>query len=232
MVKYSVEEFVQAKKQDDTAQAPFELENPYLLEVNLKDRAWSKRGSMIAYVGNVEFTRESVMKQGLGKWMKKMVTGESARLMRMEGQGRVYLADSGKKVQILRLEGDAISVNGNDLLAFSEGIEWDIKMMKKVAGMLAGGLFNIQLSGEGLVAITTHYDPLVLQVTPGEPVFTDPNATVAWSGSLSPDIQTNVSFKTVIGRGSGESIQMVFKGEGWVVLQPYEEVYMQQSSSG
>ena len=230
MAKYSVEEFVQAKKQDEAAQAPFELENPYLLEVNLKDRAWSKRGSMIAYVGNVKFTRESVMKQGFGKWMKKMVTGESARLMRMEGQGRVYLADSGKKVQILNLEDDTIYVNGNDLLAFGEGVEWDIKMMKKVAGMLAGGLFNIRLSGKGMVAITTHYDPLVLQVTPGEPVFTDPNATVAWSGSLSPDIRTDVSFKTFLGRGSGESIQMVFEGEGWVVLQPFEEVYMQASS--
>ncbi len=230
MAKYSVEEFVQAKKQDEAAQAPFELENPYLLEVNLKDRAWSKRGAMIAYVGNVKFTRESVMKQGFSKWMKKMVTGEGASLMRMEGQGRVYLADSGKKVQILNLEDDTIYVNGNDLLAFGEGIEWDIKMMKKVAGMLAGGLFNIQLSGAGLVAITTHYDPLVLQVHPGEPVFTDPNATVAWSGSLSPDIRTDLSFKTFLGRGSGESIQMVFEGEGWVVLQPFEEVYMQASS--
>ena len=82
----------------------------------------------------------------------------------------------------------------------------------------------------GMIAITTHYDPLALRVEPGKPVFTDPNATVAWSGSLSPGIRTDMSFKTFLGRGSGESIQLQFEGNGWVVLQPYEEVYFQASS--
>lgn len=93
--------------------------------------------------------------------------------------------------------------------------------------MMAGGLFNIRLSGRGLVAITTHYEPLTLRVTPDQPLFTDPNATVAWSGTLSPEIITNVTFRTLIGRGSGEAIQLKFVGDGWVVLQPYEEVYFQ-----
>ena len=58
-------------------------------------------------------------------------------------------------------------------------------------------------------------------------VRTDPNATVAWSGSLSPGFKTDVSLKTFFGRGSGESIQMLFEGDGFVVIQPYEEVYFQ-----
>lgn len=62
-------------------------------------------------------------------------------------------------------------------------------------------------------------------VTPDAPVFTDPNATVAWSGNLSPELKTNVSFKSLIGRGSGEEFQMKFSGNGWVLIQPYEEVY-------
>jgi uncharacterized protein (AIM24 family) len=230
MSTYSVKEFVTATAQDEEAAHVFELENPYLLEVNLKGKVLAKLGSMIAYVGNVKFTRESVLKQGLGKFVKKALSGEGARMMRMEGQGRVYLADQGKKIQILDLQGETITVNGNDLLAFEETIEWDIKMMKRVAGMLAGGLFNVELSGQGLVAIMTHYDPLTLQVRPGQPVFTDPNATVAWSGNLSPDIQTDVSFKSLLGRGSGEGIQMRFEGEGWVVLQPFEETTLQETS--
>ena len=63
------------------------------------------------------------------------------------------------------------------------------------------------------------------KVTPERPVFTDPNATVAWSGSLTPDITTDISVKTLLGRGSGESIQLKFQGSGWVVLQPYEEIH-------
>ncbi|WMW25625.1 AIM24 family protein [Methanolobus sediminis] len=195
-----------------------------MLEVNLDGHVWITRGSMVAYLGDVKFTREGVLEHGLGKMMKKAVTGEGVSLTKAEGAGKVYLADNGKKISVLNLKNEAIYVNGNDLLAFEESITLDIKMMKKVAGMMAGGLFNVKFEGTGMVAITTHYDPLTLMVTPDRPVFTDPNATVAWSGNLAPDIKTDISLKTLVGRSSGESIQMVFKGEGFVVIQPYEEI--------
>ena len=118
-------------------------------------------------------------------------------------------------------------VNGNDILAFENDIKFDIKMMKKVTAMLQGGLFNIRLEGTGLIAITTHYDPVTLVVSSGNPITTDPNATVAWSGNLEPSFKKDISLKTFFGRGSGESIQMEFSGDGFVVIQPYEEVYMQ-----
>jgi uncharacterized protein (AIM24 family) len=51
----------------------------------------------------------------------------------------------------------------------------------------------------------------------------DPQATVAWSGNLRLDIHTDISLGTLVGRTSGESVQMRFKGEGWVMVQPYEE---------
>ncbi len=226
---YSVNEFVQATAQSDEASRPFELENPHLLEVNLNGRVWAKLGSMIGYVGQVKFTREGVLEHGVGRLVKRTLTGEGTRLMKMEGRGRVYLADVGKKVRVLRLEQETIYVNGNDLLAFEDGVRWDISMMRRVAGLVTGGLFNVRLSGPGMVAITTHYEPLTLQVRSGQPVFTDPNATVAWSGSLQPDIHTDLSLGAFLGRGSGESIQLRFEGQGWVVLQPYEEAYFQSS---
>jgi uncharacterized protein (AIM24 family) len=230
-MSYSVADFVERTAQDSAANNPFELENEYLLEINLNGRAWAKAGAMIAYTGQVKFTREGMLEHGVGKALKKMVSGEGTSLMKVEGQGRVYLADKGKKVQVLNLQNETIFVNGNDLLAFESSVDWDIKMMRRMAGLMAGGLFNVRLSGPGMVAITTHFDPLTLQVKPGQTIYTDPNATVAWSGSLTPDFHTDVSFKTFLGRGSGESIQLKFEGSGWVVLQPFEEVYFQSSSS-
>jgi uncharacterized protein (AIM24 family) len=223
MTARSVTEFVKATAQDDAARQPFQLENAYLLEVNLNGRVWAKAGAMIAYMGQVRFTREGLTEQGVGRMLKKMATGEGSAMMKAEGQGRVYLADRGKKVQLLQLQGDTIYVNGNDLLAFEDGVDWDITIMRRAAGVLAGGLFNVRLSGTGMVAMTTHYDPMTLQVTPNQTVYTDPNATVAWSGSLTPDFHTDITFRTLVGRGSGESIQMRFTGTGWVVLQPFEE---------
>ena len=227
MGKYSIDEFIDSTGQRDLEEGTFELERDRLLEVNLEGKVWTKMGSMVAYLGDIKFTREGVMEHGIGKMLKKAVTGEGVSLTKAEGTGKLYLADSGKKISVINLDNQSIFVNGNDLLAFEESIQWDIKMLKKVAGLMAGGLFNVRLEGTGMIAITTHYDPLTLKVTPENTVFTDPNATVAWSGNLQPDLKTDVSLKTFVGRSSGESLQMAFKGEGFVVIQPYEEVYFQ-----
>ena len=144
-------------------------------------------------------------------------------LTKAEGQGALYLADKAKRVTILRLEGNALFVNGKDVLAFESSIQHKIQMMRRVASMLAGGLFSVRLEGHGLIALTTQGPPTTLVVTPESPICTDPNATVAWSDSLQPEFKTDISFKTFLGRGSGESLQMQFRGNGFVVIQPCEE---------
>lgn len=224
----TVTEFVETFRERDLSAEAFELENEHLLEIRVNGLVWAKAGAMVARTGQVKFTRQGLMEQGIGNLLKKAVSGEGMALMKIEGQGRVYLADRGKKITLLRLAGDTIFANGNDVLALESGVDSKITMMKRVAGMLSGGLFNVKLSGTGIVAITSHYDPLILKVSAvGGPVYTDPNATVAWSGGLTPEVATDISFKTLLGRGSGESIQLKFAGEGWVVVQPYEETYAQ-----
>ena len=52
--------------------------------------------------------------------------------------------------------------------------------------------------------------------------MTDMQATVAWTGSLHPQFKTDISSNTLVGRGSGESIQMKFEGDGFVIIQPFE----------
>ena len=231
MSNYSIDEFIRQTKQDERENDFFELETPRILEVNLTDLVWAKAGSMISYTGQIKFERERMLEHGLGKMFKKALTGEGTSLMKAQGNGRLYLADQGKKITIFDLNNESITVNGNDLLAFEPSVEWDINFMRKVAGMMSGGLFNVTLRGKGKVAITSHYEPLTLLVRPGEPVITDPNATVAWSGHLTPEFRTDISFRTFLGRGSGESIQMEFSGEGFVIVQPFEEVYTTGNTS-
>jgi uncharacterized protein (AIM24 family) len=223
MSKYTIDEFIRQTKQDERGNEFFELETPRILEVNLKDLVWAKTGSMISYAGQIKFERERMLEHGLGKMFKKAFSGEGTSLMKAAGNGRLYLADQGKKITIFDLNNESITVNGNDLLAFEPTIEWDINLMRKMAGVMSGGLFNVNLRGRGKVAITSHYEPLTLLVKPGEPVITDPNATVAWSGNLQPEFRTDISFRTLLGRGSGESFQMEFSGEGFVIVQPFEE---------
>ncbi|MCR9292281.1 MAG: AIM24 family protein [bacterium] len=223
MSRYTIEEFVRATAQDSSAQDFFTLESPRMLEVNLDSTVWIKAGAMVAYVGQMKFTREGLLDKGLGTLLKRSMTGEGAKLTKVDGRGRLYLADRGKTVQILRLQGESIFVNGADLLAFESSVDWEIRMMKNLAAVVSAGLFNVRLSGHGLIAITSHFEPITLRVEPNYPVRTDPNATIAWSGSLSPEFKTDVTLKSFFGRGSGESIQMEFAGSGFVVVQPYEE---------
>nr|MCU0689297.1 AIM24 family protein [Phycisphaerales bacterium] len=217
----------------------FELESDRVLEVNLgtpgsngapAGMIWMKHGAMVAYQGQIKFSREGLMEQGLGNLLKKAVSGEGASLSKAEGAGKLYVADGGKRLTVLKLNNEAIFINGNDLVALEPTLSKDITMMRKMSAIASGGLFNVRVAGSGLVAFGTHGAPLVLRVRPGSPVYTDPQATVVWSGNLQPEMKTDISFRTLLGRGSGESFQMMFtanNGEGFVVVQPYEESAMQ-----
>lgn len=202
----------------------FQLESSKMLDVAVDGSVMAKVGSMVAYTGDVSFERKSG--GGLKGFLKKATTSEGAVTMKVSGRGHVYLADKGKEVQILQLDaGEEISVNGNDILAFESSVDWDIRMVKSAGGAQAGGLFNVYLTGPGNVAITTHGKPLVMAT----PVTTDPDATVAWSGNVSPSTKRDLNIKSFIGKSSGESYQLEFgQPGGFVIVQPYEEKGPQQ----
>jgi uncharacterized protein (AIM24 family) len=64
---------------------------------------------MVAYRGDVKFSRKGTLEDGVGKFLKKAVTGEGMTLMKMEGNGRVVLADRNKRVHVLALQpGDSL----------------------------------------------------------------------------------------------------------------------------
>ncbi|MHB1342177.1 MAG: AIM24 family protein [Coriobacteriia bacterium] len=219
-VATTLTEFVQQHAQKDSG-GTWQLEGAKTLEIRLSGRVFTKLGAMVAYYGDLKFERASA--GSAGKFIKAAMTGEGGATTQVTGSGTLYLADQGKEISILYLANETIYVNATDCLAYSESLQWDI-VMTKGAGMMAGGLFSLKLAGTGYVAITTHGKPLVLGVAPGQPLFSDPNATVAWSEGLQTTVKADVNLKTLTGRASGETIQLRFDGSGFVVMQPYEEV--------
>ena len=213
-----LEEFTKANAPTEGGEK-FQKENKRLLDIAVDGSVMTKAGAMIAYTGDLTFTGRTSAEGGLTGFVKDAVTSEGTPVMEAEGTGHLYVADQGKKVQVLSLDdGESISVNGNDILAFDSSVDYEINTIGSLSGAVAGGLTNVFLTGPGNVAVSTHGDPLVLE----PPVNTDPSATVAWSTNLSPSIATNK--KIEIGQTSGEGIQMEFtESEGFVVVQPYEE---------
>jgi uncharacterized protein (AIM24 family) len=205
--------------QETQSQEPFALQNSKLLKVSLDQvTIQAKAGSMVAYQGEVAFEHAG---SGVGRLLKKAMTGEGTRLMKMSGTGEVFLADRAQEVHLLYLENDAITVNGSNLLAFDAGIDWDITRVEGASGFIAAGLFNTALQGSGWVAIVSDGPPVLLD-TGEAPTFADPQAAITWASSVQTGIKTDIKMKNFIGRGSGESIQMSFTGAGWVLVQPSE----------
>ena len=206
--------------QETKSEQAFALQNSKLLKVSLDQiTIQAKAGSMVAYQGDVSF--EHAGSGGMSRMLKKAVSGEGTTLMKMTGTGEVFLADTAQDIHLLYLENDAITVNGQNLLAFDAGIDWDIQRVQGASGMMGGGLFNTSLQGTGWVSIISDGPPVLLN-TSDAPTVADPQAAITWSSSLQTSIKTDVKLKNFIGRGSGESIQMAFSGQGWVLVQPSE----------
>jgi uncharacterized protein (AIM24 family) len=186
------------------------------LKVRLDNEAiQAKLGSMVAYQGDIGFEHQG---GGLGRFVKKALTDEGVKLMSATGTGDLFLAQDARKIMVIDLQNERMTVNGDSILAFEGDVDWDIQRVEG-AGRLAGGLFNVVLEGTGKIAVTSHGDPVLLDTN--TPTFADPDSAIAWSGNVRTSIRSDVSFKTFMGRGSGETFQ-ISEGPGWVLIQPSE----------
>lgn len=199
--------------------SPIGNQNNKMLRVRLGEPFMARQGAMVAYQGQVEFAFEG---GGAARFIKKALTGEGLPLMRVSGQGDVFLAEQAFDVHLLQLDQAGMSISGKNVLAFSAGLDWNIERVK--GGSIAtGGLFNTSLRGTGWVAITTDGPPVVLNAAEA-PTYADTQAIVAWSAGLQTQLKTSFGAGALIGRGSGEAIQVAFTGQGFVIVQPSEGV--------
>jgi uncharacterized protein (AIM24 family) len=182
---------------------------------------FARTGSMVAYEGFVQYEpNPPAVRQMASQWL----TGEGAPLMRCSGDGLLYLADYGANVVCINLNGDALSVNGTNLLAFDAHLQWGVERVKGIAKFAGQGLFNVGVSGTGWVALTSRGTPIVVDCGRGEDeTYVDPDALVAWSSGLKVKGKRSFKASSLIGRGSGEAYQLGFSGQGFVVVQPSED---------
>jgi uncharacterized protein (AIM24 family) len=225
----AVEQALQGFKETESGES-FSLQNPRLLKVELADvTIQAKLGAMVAYQGEVKFERAGT--GGMARLMKKVATGEGADLMKVSGTGEVFLAFHAQEVHLVKLADDKITVNSSNLLAFEAGIDWDIRKVEGASGVLAGGLFNLELAGTGWVGLLSDGPPMLLELD-GDTAYTDPQAAITWSSGVRTAVKTDVNLKTLIGRASGETLQMEFSGNGWVLVQPSEGMPLAPAGRG
>ncbi|NUR47522.1 MAG: AIM24 family protein [Hamadaea sp.] len=198
------------------------LQNSKMLKVELNGEVMARTGAMVAYQGQMQF--QALGSGGVGKWIKKAITGEGVPLMKVTGRGDLFLADRAADIHLIDLDhGDALSINGANVLAFEPTLNYDIKMVQGMGMLSSAGLFNCVFSGKGRIAIATAGTPVVLTVD--APTYADPQAAICWSASLQTGYHRadQLGLGTLIGRSTGEAFTMSFTGQGFVVVQPSEE---------
>ncbi|WP_432833265.1 AIM24 family protein [Dactylosporangium sp. CA-092794] len=214
--------FAAENMEKESQQPGLRLQNSKLLKAELNGEVMARTGTMVAYQGQVQF--QALGSGGMGKWLKQKFTGEGVPLMKVSGRGDVFFADRASDVHLIDLEpGDAISINGSNVLAFDSTLQYDIKMVQGMGMLSSAGLFNCVFTGHGRLAITTKGTPVVLTVD--QPTYVDPQAAICWSASLQTGYHRaeQLGLGTLIGRRTGEAFTMSFAGQGFVVVQPSEE---------
>ncbi|MEU0987708.1 AIM24 family protein [Streptomyces sp. NPDC005953] len=188
----------------------------------------ARQGSMIAFRGNLQFERKG---QGIGGMLKRAVTGEGLPLMAVRGQGEAWFAHEAANCFIVDIEpGDALTINGRNVLCFDSSLSYEIKTVKGV-GAAGGGLFNSVFTGQGKLAVICEGTPIVIPVSAQQPVYVDTDAVVGWSASLTTSLNRSQSFGSMIRGGSGEAVQLMLQGEGFVIVRPSELVPQKAASN-
>ncbi len=180
---------------------------------------FARTGSMIAYEGLIDFNPNPPQ---LGNIVKSWATGEGVPLMIASGQGELYLADYGKHVIVMQLAGEALSVNGTNILAFDSSLQWNIERVKGISMLSGMGMFNVVIRGHGWVALTSKGTPVALDTREAQ-TYVDTDALVAFTEGLQVQPRKTAKLGGLFGRGSGEAFQLGFSGQGFVVVQPSED---------
>ncbi|MFD9618537.1 AIM24 family protein [Streptomyces virginiae] len=197
------------------------LQNAKSVKYTVNGEMLARQGSMVAFRGNLQFERKG---QGIGGMLKRAVTGEGLALMSVRGQGEAWFAHRAGNCFIIDFEpGDALTINGRNVLCFDPTLSYEIKMVKG-AGMTGGGLFNSLFTGTGKLAVVCDGHPIIIPVTAQAPVHVDTDAVVGWSAQLETGLHRSQSVGSMIRGGSGEAVQLKLSGEGFVIVRPSEAV--------
>ncbi|MGW2952997.1 AIM24 family protein [Streptomyces eurythermus] len=195
------------------------VENAKCVKYAVNGEMYARQGAMVAYRGDLVFERKG---QGVGGMLKRAVTGEGLPLMAVRGQGEAWFAHEAQNCFIVDVEpGDQFTVNGRNVLCFDASLSYEIKTVKG-SGITGGGLFNSVFTGQGRLGLVCDGNPLVIPVSEQVPVYVDTDAVVGWTTQLRTSLHRSQSIGSMLRGGSGEAVQLMFQGEGFVVVRPSE----------
>ncbi|MCM2314547.1 MAG: tetratricopeptide repeat protein [Thermoanaerobaculia bacterium] len=182
----------------------FTLHENGFLEINFQKRVHVRRGTVSSYSGNLKFIGES-----------GLVGTTAGSMVKVEGQGRIFLYEKGMKTFLLDLNDEFIYVEGSNLLALEDSLSFRVEPIYD--GTYQRKIDTIKIFGKGSLAISTQIEPLTLRVSREYPLLLSSGALVAWTGSIIPMVVEDSQLENVMISADDDSFRIRFEGDGIVV---------------
>ncbi|MDD5949961.1 MAG: AIM24 family protein [Lachnospiraceae bacterium] len=160
----------------------------------------------------------------LGKVVASKVTGESAVKPVYQGEGTLMLEPTYRYILLIDVsKWGTIVLDDGLFLACDSSLQQKVVARSNLSSAVLGGegLFNLSLTGNGIVACESSVpmEELIIVTLKDDVMKIDGNMAVAWSGSL--DFTVEKAGKSLIGSAaSGEGLVNVYRGTGKILLAP------------
>ena len=180
----------------------------------------AEAGAMVSMSANVEL--QSQMKGGLVGALKRAVGGESAFVSTFTargGPGEVTLAPgSPGDIAGIEMSNQLFYVQSSSYLAGDAGLVVDTRWGGAKSFFGGEGLFVLQVSGSGLLLVSSFGAIHRKRLAAGERYVVDTGHLVAWEGTTNYTLRKAAAgfFRSMV---SGEGIVAEFTGPGEILIQ-------------
>ena len=191
-----------------------------IIQLGAEQAISAEAGAMVSMSANVEL--DSQMKGGVFGALKRAVGGESAFVSTFTsrgGPGEVTLAPGTPgDVAGIEMNNQTFMVQSSSYLAGDTSLNVDTKFGGAKAFFGGEGLFVLNVSGTGLLLVSSFGSIHRKTLRPGERYVIDTGHLVAWEGHMQYNLRKAASgfFKSFI---SGEGLVADFSGPGEILIQ-------------
>ena len=181
----------------------------------------AEAGAMVSMSGNVELYSE--MKGGVFGALKRAVGGESAFVSTFTakgGNGEVTLAPGAPgDVAGIEMNNQIFMVQSSSYLAGDTSLQVDTKFGNTKSWLGGEGLFLLQVTGTGLLLVSSFGAIHRKTLRPGEQYVVDTGHLVAWESHMQYNLRKAAKsgfFRSFL---SGEGLVAEFSGPGEILIQ-------------
>jgi uncharacterized protein (TIGR00266 family) len=181
----------------------------------------AEAGAMVSMSSNVDLN--SQMKGGVFGALKRAVGGESAFVSTFTakgGPGEVTLAPGAPgDIAGIEMQNQAFKVQSSSYLAGDTSLQVDTKFGGAKAFLGGEGLFVLEVSGTGLLLVSSFGAIFRRVLRPGEQYVIDTGHLVAWEGHMQYNLKKAASSGFFRSMMSGEGLVAEFSGPGEILIQ-------------